>query len=481
MPPADDSEPTLDVTVAGAPPARQASGGGAWPATGTPRPRSRCGCGRAPSTSSPGRSTCSRPARRSGGWSRATSRCRCCCGGRPGTGKTTIASIVSRQTNRHFVEVSAVAAGVKEVRAAIDAARSRLSATGEETVLFVDEVHRFTKAQQDALLPGVENRWVTLVAATTENPFFSVISPLLSRSLLLTLEPLTDEDVGGVVDAALTDERGLGGAVALADDARDHLVRLAGGDARRALTYLEAAAGAAQAAGAGQGRPGHRRDRGRPGGGALRPAGRPALRRHQRVHQVDPRLRRRRRAPLPGPDDRGGRGPALHRPAAGDPGQRGHRPGRPDRADHRGGRGAGGAADRHAGGPAQPRAGDDRARGRPQVERRDHRDRGGERRRPPRAGRPGAAAPARRPLPGREEARPRHVATPTRTTRRTASPSSSTPPTRCSTPSTTAPRPTARRRRSRSAGSASGASCGDDRVDRVWDGRSGQSCACSSR
>jgi putative ATPase len=135
------------------------------------------------------------------------------------------------------------------VRAAIDAARSRLSTTGEETVLFIDEVHRFTKAQQDALLPGVENRWVTLVAATTENPFFSVISPLLSRSLLLTLEPLTDEDVGGVVDAALTDERGLGGAVALADDARDHLLRLAGGDARRALTYLEAAAGAAQSAG----------------------------------------------------------------------------------------------------------------------------------------------------------------------------------------------------------------------------------------
>jgi putative ATPase len=169
--------------------------------------------------------------------------------GPPGTGKTTIAAIVSGQTDRVFVEVSAVAAGVKEVRAAIDAARARLVATGQETVLFVDEVHRFTKAQQDALLPGVENRWVTLIAATTENPHFSVISPLLSRSLLLTLEPLTDEDVRGVVTSALTDERGLGGRVEVAEDAMDHLVRLAGGDARRSLTYLEAAAGAATAQG----------------------------------------------------------------------------------------------------------------------------------------------------------------------------------------------------------------------------------------
>lgn len=165
--------------------------------------------------------------------------------GPPGTGKTTIASIVSQQTDRRFVEVSAVSAGVKEVRAAIDGARAELVATGRETVLFVDEVHRFSKAQQDALLPGVENRWVTLIAATTENPFFSVISPLMSRSLLLRLESLTDDDVRAVVTQAVEDERGLDGQVAIDDDALDHLVRLAGGDARRSLTYLEAAAGAA--------------------------------------------------------------------------------------------------------------------------------------------------------------------------------------------------------------------------------------------
>jgi putative ATPase len=165
--------------------------------------------------------------------------------GPPGSGKTTIASILSQQTNRTFVEVSAVSAGVKEVRAAIDAARNELARSGNETVLFVDEVHRFSKAQQDALLPGVENRWVTLVAATTENPFFSVISPLLSRSLLLTLESLSDDDIRGVMGQALADDRGLAGSLKLEDDALEHMVRLAGGDARRALTYLEAAAGAA--------------------------------------------------------------------------------------------------------------------------------------------------------------------------------------------------------------------------------------------
>ena len=164
--------------------------------------------------------------------------------GPPGTGKTTLAMLIARSSRRRFRELSAVTAGVKDVRLVVEEAKRALGETGAQTVLFVDEVHRFSKTQQDALLPSVENRWVTLVAATTENPFFSVISPLLSRSLLLTLEPLSDDDVRTVVQHALADERGLGGSVRLDDDAFDHLVRLAGGDARRSLTALEAAAGA---------------------------------------------------------------------------------------------------------------------------------------------------------------------------------------------------------------------------------------------
>ncbi|PWH05659.1 AAA family ATPase [Brachybacterium endophyticum] len=165
--------------------------------------------------------------------------------GPPGTGKTTLAYVVATSGDREFVEVSAVQAGVKELRDVVDRARSRLRTTGKETVLFVDEVHRFSKSQQDALLPSVENRWVTLIAATTENPFFSVISPLLSRSIVLTLESLEQSDLEQLIERALTDERGLGGTITLTDDARAALLRLGGGDARKILTSLEAAAGAA--------------------------------------------------------------------------------------------------------------------------------------------------------------------------------------------------------------------------------------------
>ncbi len=162
--------------------------------------------------------------------------------GPPGTGKTTLAYVLSRVTGRRFVEISAVSAGVAQVRAAIEAARGELGRTGAQTLLFVDEVHRFNKAQQDALLPAVENRWVSFVGATTENPSFSVVAPLLSRSLLLTLRSLDEEQMRALIERAIADERGLNGAVTIADEAVGHLVRLAGGDARRALTYLEAAA-----------------------------------------------------------------------------------------------------------------------------------------------------------------------------------------------------------------------------------------------
>ena len=162
--------------------------------------------------------------------------------GPPGTGKTTLAYVVSQVTKRRFTELSAVTAGVKDVRAAVDAARRELGMTGRQTLLFIDEVHRFSKTQQDALLPAVENRWVSFIGATTENPSFSVVSPLLSRSLLLTLQPLDDDDVRVLVTRALSDERGLGGKVEIDDDALGHLIRLAGGDGRRSLTYLEAAA-----------------------------------------------------------------------------------------------------------------------------------------------------------------------------------------------------------------------------------------------
>ena len=168
--------------------------------------------------------------------------------GPPGTGKTTLAQAIARSSGRRFVELSAVTAGVRDVREVMQEALNQRDLYGQSTILFLDEIHRFTKAQQDALLPGVENGWVVLIAATTENPSFSVISPLLSRSLLLTLTPLTDDDLGMLLDRAVADPRGLGGSVSLLPEARDALVRLASGDARRALTALEAAASLAEPA-----------------------------------------------------------------------------------------------------------------------------------------------------------------------------------------------------------------------------------------
>jgi putative ATPase len=167
--------------------------------------------------------------------------------GPPGTGKTTLAQAIAHSSGRSFVELSAVNAGVADVRKVMEQALSNRDLYGVTTVLFLDEIHRFSKAQQDALLPGVENGWVILIAATTENPSFSVISPLLSRSLLLTLEQLSDEDLGIVIDRAVTDARGLADTVILSPEARASLIRISSGDARRALTALEAAASSATA------------------------------------------------------------------------------------------------------------------------------------------------------------------------------------------------------------------------------------------
>ncbi len=167
--------------------------------------------------------------------------------GPPGTGKTTLAHVISLATKRSFVQLSALDAGVKEVRAVIATAKRELTHGNRRTVLFIDEVHRFSKTQQDSLLSAVEDRIVSLIAATTENPFFSVVSPLLSRSLVLALQSLSDDDVREVLHRAIASDRGLGGAVTLTEDAEGHLLRVAGGDARKALTALESGAGAAMA------------------------------------------------------------------------------------------------------------------------------------------------------------------------------------------------------------------------------------------
>jgi putative ATPase len=176
--------------------------------------------------------------------------------GPPGTGKTSLARLLAAEIGANFVTLSAVMSGVAEVRSSIAAAQEHLALHGQRTVLFIDEIHRFNKAQQDALLPHVEDGTVTLIGATTENPYFEVNTPLLSRMRVWRLEPLTDEEVGVVVRRAIDDaERGLAGSlgpdggVAVADDAFEHLVSIAGGDARAALNVLEGATALAEAEG----------------------------------------------------------------------------------------------------------------------------------------------------------------------------------------------------------------------------------------
>lgn len=166
--------------------------------------------------------------------------------GPPGVGKTSLATLIANHVEAAFLELSAVTAGVKDVRRIIDEGRSRLEIRGRRTVLFVDEIHRFNKGQQDALLPGVEAGWVTLIGATTENPFFELNAPLLSRCQLVRLTSLTESEIAILLDRAIQDpERGYGGRVSIDDDARAHLVHVGDGDARAALAALEVAAAAA--------------------------------------------------------------------------------------------------------------------------------------------------------------------------------------------------------------------------------------------
>ena len=164
--------------------------------------------------------------------------------GPAGTGKTTLANVIARSTSAHFEPMSAVTSGVADVRKVIEAARNRLAEQQTRTVLFLDEIHRFNKAQQDALLPAVENGWIVLVGATTENPSFEVNSPLMSRSLLFRLEALEEDELQTLLRRALSEPgRGLGGVdIKVSDEALEHMARGANGDARAALNALEAAA-----------------------------------------------------------------------------------------------------------------------------------------------------------------------------------------------------------------------------------------------
>ncbi|GAB4002378.1 hypothetical protein GCM10029992_40390 [Glycomyces albus] len=331
--------------------------------------------------------------------------------GPPGSGKTTIAHLVAQADDRRFRAMSALNSGVKDVRAAIEEARRVRRTGGPQTILFIDEVHRFTKTQQDSLLGAVEDRTITLLAATTENPYFSVVAPLVSRCVLLTLRELGDGDVGTVIDRAIASPRGLDAAVKITDEARDHLVRTAGGDARKALTALEAAAATL----ADQASEGSEPDLtvdvveaaidtaavryDRDGDGHYDVAS--AFIKSLRGSDVDAAMHYLARMVV------AGRTP-LHSPPPGHLRLRGRRHGRPHRAPDRHRRRDRRRAHRHARGPHQPRPSRGPPGHRPQVQRRHHRHRRGRRRRARGQDRAGPGRSARRPLPRLGGARPRH-------------------------------------------------------------------------
>ena len=227
--------------------------------------------------------------------------------GPPGVGKTTLARLLAQALDAPMETLSATSSGVKDVRAVVAQARGWAEHGGGSTVLFIDEIHRFNKAQQDALLPHVEEGVVTLIGATTENPYFEVNSALLSRLRVFRLEPLADDDLERIVERALSDERGFGGRVELEADARSHLIAISAGDApcgpeHPRVSGLHGRGGRSRRQGARVAEPGRRRDRSSTAGARLRPRRGWSLRHRLSLHQVDPRQRSRCGAVLAGHD-----------------------------------------------------------------------------------------------------------------------------------------------------------------------------------